>query len=243
MPDIIEPLTPSAFAEALHQAIAPWRFEDTRLHAQLSRSHVRASLLRGFAGSTYLLAANFLGVLATLADQSLDPEARLLLIENLLEEEGIVLKPSRGFIIRPEQRHVALAARFLHACGCDPEALGDVGTTALSTAGGMELLAQGRWLDAVAFILIGNELKSGAASAVIVERLRSIGFAERDIAYFQVHIEADKDHGNQAIAILTRLATSREQQDSAILAAQAGARAWFSSYGGAVVNRRPAIAA
>lgn len=227
------PLSAQDFEAALKAAIAPYRFEDTRLHHLLSRPKVPATLLRKFARGTYASASNFLGVLARLANAAPDSQSRLFLLENLMEEEGIILKPSHGLTMRPEQRHVALAARFAASCGEDPRAL--AGNVAATTAGSEQVdrfLAQDRWVEAVGYMLIAQELKFGEACATMVELLRGHSFSNRDLAFFEVHIEADMEHGQQAIDIVTRHAGDAQSQSAALLAVEQGVNDWFASYGG-----------
>ncbi len=232
------PLTPEQLEQELLKAVAPFRFEDTRLARLFERPDVPRKALRNFAAGIYSSANSFLGVLSQLAENAPDPVSRLFLLENLMEEEGVIFKPSSGLAIRPEQRHVALARRFVVACDLDPDEL-TAEAAFMQKSGGrvQEYLAAGQWMEAVAYMLVGQELKAGEACATLVRQLGRHGFSARELAFFEVHIEADMDHGRQAIEIVLRNATDAESQAAAIRAAEEGARDWFASYGGAPRTR------
>lgn len=228
----------AAFEQALLAATEPWPLEQTRFYRTLTARRCPLSLLRRYARSTYLSATLFCATIAELVDKAPDRDARLTLLENLLEEEGVHLNPRRGLIVRPEARHPALALRFLRATGVEDvseqEAFGD----ALHATGpGRALLADGRWLEAVAFLLIGQELKFATAAGPLLKALGQQGFSDRDLAFFSVHIEADAEHGQQALDLVLDRAVTAQDQQACIVAAGAGARHWFDSHGSAA-NRQ-----
>lgn len=233
MPSGTDPLLDrAAFEAALLAEVDAWPAERTRFVRLVSTGRCPKGVLLRYARSTYLSASLFCASIAEMVDKAPDVQARLILLENLLEEEGIHLRPDRGLVVRPEVRHPALALRFLRACGGEEppgeEAFGDA---LHATAPGRTMLAEGRWLEAVAFLLVGQELKFAHGSGVIFEALRRHGFADRDLAFFAVHIEADMEHGRQALdLVLDRAATAAEQR-ACIAAAAAGARHWFEMHG------------
>jgi pyrroloquinoline quinone (PQQ) biosynthesis protein C len=231
------PLTRASFEAALLAAVEDYRCEDTRFYRLAASGRCPPSVLRRYARSTYLSACLFCASLAALADKAPDGAARLALLENLLEEEGISLRPDQGLVVRPERRHPALALRFVKACGGGEEEAGD-GRHA--TGPGRAMLAQGRWLEAVSFLLVGQELKFAAASALILAALRPYGFAERDLAFFAVHGEADCRHGREALDLVVDRARSRAEQQACIAAAGDGARHWFDLHGSSASLRRAA---
>lgn len=235
---IEKPLTRATFEAALLAAIEGCRAEDTRFFRLVSTGRCPPSVLRRYARSTYVSACLFCASIAELVDKAPDGGARLVLLENLLEEEGIFLQPSRGLVLRPEQRHPALAARFLKACGGSEE---DAETDGLHATGpGRAMLAGGRWLEAVSFLLIGQELKFGTVSGQLFELLHARGFAARDLAFFAVHVEADSAHGRQALDLVLDRAHTADEQRACVAAATAGARHWFDMHGGGAIDRRAA---
>jgi pyrroloquinoline-quinone synthase len=222
----------AAFEQALLEAIAPWPLERTRLYCALIARRCPPSLLQRYARSTYLSATLFCASIAELIDKAPDPGARLTLLENLLEEEGIHLNPRRGLVVRSEARHPALALRFLCATGAEGASEEDAFGNGLHATGpGRNMLAEGRWLEAVAFLLIGQELKFATVAGPLLKALGKQGFSDRDLAFFAVHIEADAEHGQQALDLVLDRATTAQDQQACIAAAGAGARHWFDSHG------------
>ena len=233
MPSTAEPLLDRAgFEAALLGAVAEFDFEQTRFCRMLSSGRCPKPMLQRYAREACRGASLFCADLAALAELAPDPEARLILLENLLEEEGIYVSPGRGLVSRPDRGHPTLASRFVRACGGD-EAGADPAEAEEPhlTARARELIDQRRWLEAVSFLLIGVELKFSAIAARLFELFARLGLDERDLAFFAVHIEADQAHGRQALdLVLDRACTAAEQQ-ACIAAARDGARHWFAHHG------------
>jgi len=231
MPAAIEAaLSRAAFERALLDAVDAWPCEETRFYQLAMRGRCPGPMLVRYARSTYLSAKLFSSSLAQMIELAPDSEARLILLENLMSEEGIHLSPDRGLVVRSEQRHVALALRFLRAVagdGADPE------SNALHATGqGRAMLAEGRWLEAVANLLVGQELKFGTASVLLLNALRQCGLQERDLAFFAVHADLDCEHGREALDLVIDRARTRVDQERCIRAAHDGARQWFEMHGG-----------
>jgi pyrroloquinoline quinone (PQQ) biosynthesis protein C len=233
-PDIERPLARAEFEAALLAAIAPVRVEDSRFYQLVASGRCPRSVLQRYAKSTYLSAKLFAASLAELIEKAPDRDARLTLLENLMEEEGVHLRADTGLVVRPERRHVALALRFVAACGADVEAPEDGALHA--TVEGRRLLAEGRWLEAAAYLLVGQELLFGTASQRLFALFRDAGFAERDIAFFAVH-NVDCDHGREALDLVLDRARSRAEQQACIVAATASARHWLAMMGGPARRR------
>jgi pyrroloquinoline quinone (PQQ) biosynthesis protein C len=232
------PLGRGAFEAALLAALEAWPFEETRFHRLLAGGRCPDAVLRRYARAAYAGAKLFCATLADLADKAPDAAARLVLLENLMGEEGVFLRPDAGLVVRPERRHPALALRFLEACGAQvgeddferPHAIGP----------GRQMLAQGRWLEAVSFLLVGQELKFSHASACLFDLLRRRGMSGRDLAFFAVHVEADCGHGRQALDLVLDRARTAGEQRSCVAAAGDGARHWFEMHGSGASERRAA---
>jgi pyrroloquinoline quinone (PQQ) biosynthesis protein C len=242
MHSIIEPpLAREGFEAELLAAVEGFRPEDTRFYRMLASGRCPPPVLLRYARSTYLSAKLFCASIAELVEKAPDRDARLTLLENLLEEEGILLRADRGLVLRPETRHPALALRFLKACGGgeeDEDARDGDGLHA--TGEGRRMLAEDRWLEAVSFLLVGQELKFAYAAGCFFELLRRNGLEERDLAFFAVHVEADCAHGREALDLVLDRALTRREQEACLAAAAAGARSWFLMHGGGASDRRAA---
>ena len=140
------------------------------------------------------------------------------------------LRPGRGIVSRPDQRHPALAWRFVLACGAGDEAEREDSEGHLSTPA-RALIEEDRWLEAASFLLIGQELRFSDIAAQLLAHFRNLGLAERDLAFFSIHIEADQEHGRQALDLVLDRARTAEEQQACIAAARDGSRTWFAYHG------------
>lgn len=223
-----DPLTREQFRARLVAEIDCMQAEESRLYRLLKTGRFPASVIRTYAEATVVSADLFCATLAEMVEKAPDPLSRLVLLENMLEEEGISLVPTSGLRHRPETSHPALARRFARAVGAAENAREAVHATSV----GRQMLARGEWLEAVAHLLIGQELHFADAAPAMAEALEAAGVARHDVAFFWVHKTADREHGEQALDIVLRHATSRDQQDRCIAEARAGAEAWMQAHGG-----------
>lgn len=224
----LAPLSREAFRDALLDSIKVLRAEDTRLYRLLKSGRCPRPLIQRYALVTVWSADLFCAVLAEMVEKAPDNEARLVLLENLLEEEGLSLVATKGLLHRPETSHPALARRFAKAV----DAAGDPINADAATGAGCKLLANNQWVEAVAHLLIGQELTFADAAPAMAEALEAAGLKRHDVAFFWVHKIADRKHGEQALALVINHARGREQQDRCIAEARAGALAWMNAHGG-----------
>lgn len=222
------PLPRAAFRAGLLEAVAKVRVENTRFYRLLAERRCPPRLLRRYAQLTVRAADQFCATLVDFVDKAPTRPARLMLLENLLGEEGIFLSASRGVVVRPEIRHPALARRFARACAAEE----DPGAIVPATGGARALLAEGRWVEAIAHLLVGMEYPYGDAAPKLASAFQANGFSARDVAFFTVHGTADYVHGEQAVEIVLDHAPTRALQDSCIAEAHAGADAWIAAHGG-----------
>jgi pyrroloquinoline-quinone synthase len=223
-------LPPEQFSEALVSTVGSYPLEETRLYTLLTSRKCPLSLIQRYARSAHLSASLFCATLPELIEQAPNDKAKLTLLKNLLEEEGIHMSESKGLVVRPEARHPALAIRFAEACGANQD-LDKNPLSAVSVC--QDYLSQGRWLEAIAYTLVGQELPFAHTSTLIMNALMLQGYAARDLVFFAVHREADKRHGQEGLDLVTENSHTRKQQDAALRAARDGARHVFSLHGGA----------
>ena len=226
------PVSRAAFEEQLVAAAGRYPFEDTRLHHLLAAGRCPPAMLRRYARALHQGAVDFCGLLAALVEAAPDREARGVLLDNLMEEEGIVLRPGRGLERNPQQRHAAWAERFVLACGGGVEGAG-APAGGLATGHVGALLDEGRWLEAVSFLLVGQEMAFSSVSARLAALFGDLGFARRDLVFFEAHIHADRRHAREALDLVLDRAVTAGQQRACVAAAEAGARDWWLRHGGA----------
>lgn len=87
-------------------------------------------------------------------------------------------------------------------------------------------------MEAVAHLLLGQEMRFADAAPAMAEALEAAGVPRHDVAFFWVHKAADREHGEQALQIVLRTATTRQQQDRCLAETRAGAMAWMDAQGG-----------
>ncbi|QMW23948.1 iron-containing redox enzyme family protein [Sandaracinobacteroides saxicola] len=212
-------------------AVARWRFEDTRLHALLSAGRTPRGLILRYALATYRSALIFTATIAEMVEKAPSDRAKLHLLMNLLEEEGAFVRASTGLVVRHERSHPALALRFLEACGGSAAML--TGAEQHATGPGRALLREGRWVEAVAHLLVGQELRFGEASGELAALFERAGVARRDLAFFHAHVGTDCRHGEEALDLVLDHADTRGLQEACVAEAEAGGRIWFDMHGGA----------
>jgi pyrroloquinoline quinone (PQQ) biosynthesis protein C len=225
-----KPMTASEFRSELLEAIVHARAEETRFYRLLISGRCPLPTLQAYAHATVGSADLFCETVGELLAKAPDDRAKLLLLENLMEEEGIFLRPSGGLVSRPETAHPALARRFAAALGVTEFP----GGYRHATSAGRALLACGNWVEAVAHLLIGQELLFAETAPVIARGLVHCGLSQSDVAFFLVHEKVDRRHGEEALSMVIEHARSRAQQERCISEARAGANAWLEAHGGLV---------
>lgn len=224
-----EPIAGKQFRDALRAARQVAPVAESRLVRLLANRRSPSRLLKAFALQVHHGALEFPGLLAALIEHAPDPAAKAVLMENLLEEQGLQLVPGKGLVPKPEACHSQWSARFLRACGGDPDASElHAGRSGSETT--HKLLSDDRWLEAVAYLLIGQEATFGEFAAELGAALRERGFADDDVVFFSRHAVADQAHGEQALDLVVTRAHSLAQQRATLEAAALGARHWRSQY-------------
>lgn len=201
-----------------------------RLLRLLESGRCPAPVAQKYATSVVRGARNFIRTLTVLIDTAPDVEAKLILLENLMEEEGIALRRGHGLVVLPQRHHVALAERFAIAVGADLPDRDEAG--GIDSDKAIRLAGQGRWVEAVSFLLVGQEAGFAPLSARMHAAFLRMGYPVEELRFFQVHMTADERHGAEALALVSARASSRAEQDAAILAAAAGRRDWLRRHGG-----------
>lgn len=198
-----------AEAAALGMDIRQHPFPQLVLDGKASLAGVRA-----FARNFYLLSSRGPRFMLVKLFYCTDPELSRELAENIYEEFTGKLSKTAG--------HMDLFARFVRAAGMDPvDCLNPKQPTPLQA----EILAgYSGWREmdpddvilSMGHINAGGEAATSANFGRIGEGLvRHYGFNAEDVEFFQVHVEADKGHGEFQVKCLERYATTEAKQQKA----------------------------
>lgn len=225
----VDVLIPSSeFKQILINEVRKYSFTNTRLYRILESGKCSNFIARKIAESMLNTAYAFYPILAELIDLAPNNQAKFILLSNLMEEEGILLRKSQGLVVKPELRHSGLAERVFFATGgtslperVNPEVFKQT----------REYLRQGKWVEAVAYTLVGHEMPSSEYCKEIVPLLKGLGYSQRDLAFFSIHVDADERHGQEAIDLVVENATTYHLQMSALEAASTGCSSWYNNLG------------
>lgn len=170
------------------------------------------------------LAAGFPALLATLLARCDHAEARRVILENLLEEEGAVsFSAAEGLVLAPERRHTALGERFVQALGADATGLKPAPSQWL-----LQELEQGRWLGPLAYVSVGVEANIPSTFRLLFAACRKhYGFQVEELEFLSEHFDADERHGINAATVIAAAATTTSAQQQALTGAQRGGAAWW----------------
>jgi len=185
--------------------------------------------IRRYAIGACALSDRFPQRLAATAAICDDPDVRLALLENLLEEEGVVAI-ERGRLIRDDaKRHGNVARRFAIAAGATDDDLCAAFERERRAAPWLDnAIAQQRAAAALAYLTVGIESNVPPTLALIAESLsRHYGFGEHDLEFLTSHIAFDEAHGAAGARLTARLVHSDADRDDALDGARRGALAWW----------------
>ncbi|MEO8500268.1 MAG: iron-containing redox enzyme family protein [Vicinamibacteria bacterium] len=148
-----------------------------------------------------------------------DVDTRLFILENLNGEES------------PGGRHPDLLLDFAEACGyprAEVQSADRDGRILPATRGiraWIEELVQSRHLaEQAAGIMVALEGQLPTMYQKYVEYCRTLGFSERDLRFFTVHIEGDSEHADVGYRLCERYAVTPELEELAIGACRASAQ-------------------
>jgi pyrroloquinoline quinone (PQQ) biosynthesis protein C len=230
------------FRDALLATKLRWPMAQSRSMQMLVMPQCPPRYLKQFALKCLAGAARFPGQLAAIYAIAEEPRVKLLLLENLLEECGMHVKPWQGINVYPEALHTRWIERFAQACGvADAErtravfnAHQDPGAPWFVSA-----IKEKRWLEALSYLLVGQEANFPAFASIALQTLRIKGFSDTDLVFFIQHIEADAKHGDDTIQLLADLPLTPEEQQRVLAAAHQGSDDWWALVNGSKVIAKP----
>lgn len=225
------------FRSQLETAAYQWPMETSRFITILNKGRCPISLLQRYAIKLHLFSEEFPALQARLIKIVPVPEVKLSLLENLLEESGIFLNTSIGLKVKPSARHTEWSKRFALACGVTTEQFEQsISSNNETTAD--TYLNENRWLEAIAYLMIGMEANLPRTFKAMLPGLREAGFSERDITYFSAHIEADTRHGAVAFSLIEQCAVTSQQKEQVLEAVALGAETWWLRHNSTPATQR-----
>lgn len=216
------------FIELLESTIEKGRsFGRNPLWLEIQRGELSREQLAPFAVQFFLQVREFPRAVSALHSRCSDPEQRILLAESLYEEET-------GRISGCRCSHPELFLRFGEAIGVSREAMlngvplrGTRGLIAWFESSTRDL----SFLEGSAAIQVAAEGQVPGAFAPLARSLeRHYGLSSEDVAFWDVHEEADRDHSDVGDHIVTRLADSDALELAVMTAVETSLARWWAFF-------------
>jgi pyrroloquinoline-quinone synthase len=214
------------FLARLDAAVAQYAVLDHPFYQAWNAGTLTNAQLQEYAKQYYHFERNFPRYVSNVHANTNDIAIRQQLLLNLQEEE------------QGEANHPELWLRFSEALGCDRNDVSHAAPykeTAAMEETFVELTRHGSTLQGVA-ALYGYESQIPEVSRTKIDGLRKYyGVTTNDgLAFFRVHEEADQLHRQSERDILASLVTSVDDENRAIAAATASAKAYYHMLTGVV---------
>jgi pyrroloquinoline-quinone synthase len=217
---------PQDFFTRLDAAIAQYKVLDHPFYQAWNAGTLTNPQLQEYAKQYYHFERNFPRYVSNVHANTADIAIRQQLLLNLLEEE------------QGEENHPELWLRFSDSLGCDRDEVRNASpykeTSAMEETF-IELTRHGSTLQGVA-ALYGYESQIPEVSQTKIEGLKKhYGVStSQGLAFFRVHEEADQLHRQAERDMLASLITSAADEETAIAAATAAAKAYYHMLTGVV---------
>lgn len=223
-------LEPRAFAESLRELIDARRsFGGHPLWHRIGEGGVDASGLRRFALQFFLQVREFPRAVSALHANCPYPDERILLAESVYEEET-------GRISGCDLPHPELFIRFGEATGLARAQLieGEPLPSTASLIHWFELSTRQRsFLEGAAAITLAAEGQVPGAFGPFARALeKHYGLSPEQVAFWDVHEIADREHSDVGNHIVFRFANTLELQDRIRTAVQTSLDYWWQFFDG-----------
>ena len=184
--------------------------------------------LRRYAIDTYLLAYFFPQRLAALAAICDDAEIRLEILNNLLEEDGVIGIDGGRVIRDVERSHGAIARRFCLAAGATDDDLDRARAAYTRDTWVDESIANGNVAASLAYLTVGIEGCVAATYRLLITVLeKQYGFSRDDLEFVALHAGADAEHARIGAALTASVVRSDEERVAALEGATRATTAWW----------------
>lgn len=220
-----------SFTETLIDAALSQPLEEIAFFKSLKRGDYPRSALRIYIQRVVRISEIFPNNIARIVALCPDPQFRLHLIENLMEEEGIVVSPTTGLLERfPEKNHFERGKLFGYSLGISDEEFANPAWQG-NSKWVEEKLKAGHWHAAAAFLLIGAEANVPRIFRQLVSAFKKhYGYKDTDLSYFIDHLELDEIHGKEAANLLANAVPDQKDRELVLEAVKRGAAAQWLFY-------------
>jgi len=215
-----------SFAETLVETAHSQPLEEMTLFKSLKRGYYSRSALKIFIQRFVRISEIFPYNIARILAQCPDPQFRLHLLENLMEEEGIALSPTTGRLERfAERSHFEMGKRFGYSLGISEEEFANPAWKGVSKWVDDKLKA-GLWHGVAAFLMVGVEANTPRVFRKLIPAFKEhYGYKDADLTYFIEHIELDDTHGQDAANLLEKAVPGTKDRELVLKGVKLGAAA------------------
>ena len=157
-----------------------------------------------------------------------NPKCRSHIIENMLEEEGLTVKPGSRKLERADGRnHQVMFQKFGRSLEIKEDYMeGDLWTGKSEWL--ENAIAKSQWQSVLAFALVGGESNVPRFFRVMIPALQeNYGFTDDDLVFFREHLVADEVHGDIGATLLAECAQTSMEKETILEAVKIGARSWW----------------
>ena len=208
----------SAFLHALEEAVTqrhsaqhPW--SDAWASGKLDRR-----ILGEWVKQQYHFVRHFSEWIAAIYANCPHQDVQQFLLENVAEEEGLIGSGDFAPV-----RHTDLLLEFAETCGIprshvvEAEAKGELLPELIGLRSWCAVQSRRPFIEALPGLLIGLESQvPGIYRKTMPPLIEKYGFAETELAYFSLHIEADIAHSEKGYEIVEKYATTDTERATAI---------------------------
>jgi len=194
-----------------HSALHPW--SEAWAAGKLDRR-----ILGEWVKQQYHFVRHFAEWVAVVYASGPPQDVQQFLLENIAEEEGLIGSGEFAPV-----RHTELLLEFAEICGMpraevmDAEKKGQLLPELLGFRSWCAVQSRKPFVEALSGLLVGLESQvPGIYRKTMPPLVEKYGFAEDELAYFKLHIEADMDHAAKGYGIVEKYASSDEQRATCV---------------------------
>ena len=208
----------SAFRMALEEAVTQRHSAQHPWSEAWASGRLDRRILGQWVKQQYHFVRHFSEWVAAVYANCPHQDVQQFLLENVAEEEGLIGSGNFAPV-----RHTDLLLEFAAVCGTpnaeiiEAEAKGELLPELLGLRSWCTVQSRRPFIEALPGLLIGLESQvPGIYRKTTPPLIDKYGFAEAELAYFNLHIEADVAHSEKGYEIVEKYATTDAERTTAI---------------------------